>query len=87
MSKAMDVDGSASADSIRVNIDQPRTDQKTYWGRASHFFVTTNPLNLFATPDALDKSRDIVTRYRKVSQFALCLAHFDVRYMIVMIAG
>jgi len=49
----------------RVNIDVPRYDQSTYWGRASHFFVTTNPLNLFATPAALDKSKDIVTRYRK----------------------
>ena len=50
----------------RVNIDVPRTDQSTYWGRAAHFAVTTNPLNLFATPAALDRSKDIVTRYRRV---------------------
>ena len=54
----------------RVNIDVPRYDQSTYWGRASHFFVTTNPLNLFATPAALDKSKDIVTRYRKVCKYS-----------------
>jgi len=49
----------------RVNIDVPRYDQSTYWGRVSHFAVTTNPLNLFATPAALNHSKDIVTRYRK----------------------
>ena len=49
----------------RINIDVPRYNQSTYWGRATHFAVTTNPLNLFATPAALDRSKDIVTRYRK----------------------
>ena len=49
----------------RINIDMPRYDQSTYWGRATHFAVTTNPLNLFATPAVLDRSKDIVTRYRK----------------------
>ena len=53
----------------RVNIDVPRYDQSTYWGRATHFAVVTNPLNLFATPAALDHSKDIVTRYRKVLLF------------------
>merc|ERR1712062_526514 len=49
----------------RVNIDVPRYDQSTYWGRASHFFSTTNPLNLFATPTALKQAGDVVNRYRK----------------------
>lgn len=48
----------------RVNIDQPRYDQSTYWGRAQHFFTVTNPLNLFATAQELDKAKDVVTRYR-----------------------
>ena len=46
----------------RINIDVPRYNQSTYWGRATHFAVTTNPLNLFATPAVLDRSKDIVTR-------------------------
>ena len=49
----------------KINIEVPRYNQSTYWGRATHFAVTTNPLNLFATPAALDRSKDIVTRYRK----------------------
>jgi len=48
-----------------LNIDVPRYDQSTYWGRASHFFSTTNPLNLFATPTALKQAGDVVNRYRK----------------------
>jgi len=49
----------------RVNIDVPRYDQSTYWGRATHFAVTTNSLNLFASSADLDRSKDIVTRHRK----------------------
>lgn len=51
----------------RVNIDQPRYDQNEYWGRAKHFFTITNPLNLFVTGKELDKSREIITRYRSVT--------------------
>ena len=53
-------------DDGRVNIDVPRYDQSSYWGRATHMAVITNPLNLFATPAALNNSKDIVSRYRKV---------------------
>ena len=52
----------------RVNLDAPRYDQSTYWGRATHFFMTTNPLNLFTSPAALERSKDIVSRHRKVCQ-------------------
>lgn len=52
-------------DDGRVNIDVPRYDQSKYWGRATHMAVITNPLNLFATPAALNHSKDIVTRYKK----------------------
>ncbi|KAH9492116.1 Sideroflexin-1 [Bulinus truncatus] len=50
---------------LRVNIDEPRYDQSTYSGRAKHFFITTNPLNLFVSGKALDEAKDIVERYRK----------------------
>ena len=59
-------DGSASADGVKVNIEASRYDQSTYWGRATHFFITTNPLNLFSTPAALDYSKEVVTKYRNV---------------------
>ncbi|XP_076434824.1 sideroflexin-1-like [Babylonia areolata] len=49
----------------KVNIDEPRYDQSTYVGRARHFFITTNPLNLFATGHQLDEAKEIVERYRK----------------------
>ena len=52
---------------IKVDIEAPRWDQSTYWGRATHFFTTANPANVFATPSQLDSAKDIVTRYRKVT--------------------
>ena len=59
-------------DDGRVNIDVPRYDQSKYWGRATHMAVITNPLNLFATPAALNHSKDIVTRHKKVFYMILC---------------
>ena len=51
---------------VKVNIEEPRWDQTTYWGRARHFFTTANPINVFATPGQLDHANEIVTKYRKV---------------------
>ncbi|XP_005092175.1 sideroflexin-1 [Aplysia californica] len=54
------------ADSVlKVNIEEPRYDQSSYAGRAKHFFITTNPLNLFVSGQALDEAKDIVEKYRK----------------------
>jgi len=47
-----------------INLDEPRWDQSSYWGRAQHFFNTTNPLNLFATPTQLQAAKDTVADYR-----------------------
>ena len=48
-----------------INIDEPRYDQNTYSGRAKHFFVTTNPLNLLVSSEKLEEAKNIVEFYRK----------------------
>ena len=50
--------------SSRINIEEPRFDQNTYWGRARHFFTVTNPLNLLASSSQLDEAKDVISRYR-----------------------
>ncbi|CAH0555418.1 unnamed protein product [Brassicogethes aeneus] len=47
-----------------INIDEPRYDQETYTGRAKHFFLTTNPLNIFCTNKTLDEAKCLVSNYR-----------------------
>lgn len=49
---------------MTINIDRPRYDQSSYIGRAKHFFVTTNPLNIMATDAELDKAKETVETYR-----------------------
>lgn len=51
-----------------INIDEPRYDQNTYMGRAKHFFVTTNPLNILASNAQLERSKEIVETYRRTKQ-------------------
>ncbi|KAJ8709708.1 hypothetical protein PYW08_009712 [Mythimna loreyi] len=48
-----------------INIDKPRYDQTTYWGRAQHFIRLTNPLNAFATEKQLNEAKEIVDTFRK----------------------
>ena len=48
----------------KINLEEPRYDQSTYIGRAKHFFITTNPLNLFASSQQLEEAKAIVERYR-----------------------
>lgn len=51
-------------DTINVDIEKPRYDQETYIGRAKHFFLTTNPLNVFASDAQLEDAKCLVTKYR-----------------------
>ncbi|XP_075210812.1 sideroflexin-1-3-like [Lycorma delicatula] len=48
----------------RVDITKPKWDQSTYIGRAKHFFVLTNPLNILATSSQLNHAKEIYDNYR-----------------------
>ncbi|KAK7861635.1 hypothetical protein R5R35_010138 [Gryllus longicercus] len=50
---------------LPINIDQPRWDQSTYWGRARYYLSTTNPLNLLASEQDLNDAKTVVNNYRK----------------------
>jgi len=59
----------------RIDLDKPRYDQSTFSGRAKHFFIITNPLNLFASSGKLEEAKKLVQLYRHVS---LQLKHVSV---------
>lgn len=48
----------------KINIEEPRYDQSTFEGRARHFLITTNPLNVLKTDTELDRAKEIVDSYR-----------------------
>ena len=50
--------------SQKINIDKPRYDQSTFEGRAKYFFSTTNPLNVLASDEELDRAKVIVEDIR-----------------------
>ncbi|KAH8417474.1 hypothetical protein KR222_000727 [Zaprionus bogoriensis] len=62
----------------RVDIDKPKFDQSAYWGRCKHFFLLTNPLNLFASGSTLEKARSVVERYRAGKDVPECKTIDDV---------
>ncbi|XP_041565485.1 sideroflexin-1-3 [Drosophila elegans] len=62
----------------RVNIDQPKYDQESYVGRAKHFFLLTNPLNVLASAAKLEEARQIVLKYRAGKDVPECKTIDDV---------
>ncbi|XP_075986695.1 sideroflexin-1-3 [Anticarsia gemmatalis] len=52
----------------KINLDKPRYDQSTYWGRAKHFLLLTNPLNVLASESELDEAKRIVNEFRKTKK-------------------
>ncbi|XP_022827501.1 sideroflexin-1-like [Spodoptera litura] len=50
---------------MSINLDEPKYDQKTYWGRAKHFILLTNPLNAFASEKSLNEAKRVVNEYRR----------------------
>ncbi|XP_074595119.1 sideroflexin-1-3 [Brevipalpus obovatus] len=53
-----------SIDLKNVDLNHSRYDQTTYRGRAQHFFVVTNPLNLFKTNAELEQAKSVVQKHR-----------------------
>jgi len=49
---------------LKIDLDRPRFDQNTFEGRAKHFFITTNPLNVLASDAELEKAKSIVQAYK-----------------------
>jgi hypothetical protein len=48
----------------RIDLDHPRFDQSTFWGRAKHFFTVTDPRNLLHSGAELDWSKNLLQAYR-----------------------
>lgn len=48
----------------RLDLTKPRYDQSTFEGRARHFFITTNPMNVLASDEELERAKSIVEAYR-----------------------
>lgn len=67
-----------------VDLTKPKYDQSTYINRAKHFFLVTNPLNVFATSAQLDRAKRIVDDYkagRDVPDIATIDELWDVKYL------
>ena len=48
----------------RINLDEPRWDQSTFWGRFRHFFSISDPSKALCTNAQLDAAKELVDQYR-----------------------
>jgi len=48
----------------RIDLTKPRFDQSTYMGRAKHFFIVTDPRNLFHSEKELDDMKQLLIKYK-----------------------
>ena len=48
----------------QVNLDSPRWDQSTFWGRFKHFFAITDWRKALYSNSQLDKAKEAVEDYR-----------------------
>lgn len=46
-----------------IDLSKPQFDQSTYWNRAKHFILVTNPLNVLVSNAELDRAARIVKDY------------------------
>lgn len=53
---------------LDININEPRFDQNTYVGRAKHFLLVTNPLNVLASASSLENARAVISKHKSKEQ-------------------
>ena len=53
-----------SSDVSNIDLTKPQWSQDTFVGRAKHFFVVTNPLNLLKSSEELERAREIVLKHQ-----------------------
>ncbi|KHN82180.1 Sideroflexin-2 [Toxocara canis] len=49
----------------RYDVDEPRWNQSTFYGRLCHFASITDPRKIFASPETLRKSKLLLEQYKK----------------------
>ena len=55
-----------------IDLEEPRYDQTTYWGRAQYYFDTTNPANLLVSTKHLHQSKLLLDQYRAGNLPGVC---------------
>lgn len=60
-----------------IDLSKPKYDQSTYINRAKHFFLVTNPLNIFTTSATLDRTKRIIDDYKAGRDVSGDIANVD----------
>lgn len=66
------------SDLPQVDLTKPKYDQSTYINRAKHFFMLTNPLNVLASDQQLDRAKRIIDDYKAGKPVPDCKSIDDV---------